>query len=349
MSDSACTPIAKSRQFRRLPLANSTNSTSISVDSTALKKSTSTAVDAAAIENNRGVDSNSNHDVNQFTPVSRAAPRPAVAASAPTNLKKNGKNLKNGSFSTDLCTPVGSAQRPMEIVSALTVDRVRAHFVTKSSPFGPLLPSPAGGRKYSQAALLMLKNSPLIHAATGDDVPVGPWSPGRVTRPARANVGSARADESVKNLSALFEASTIETKPLQVEQKEEQDDDEEEQQQQPVQPPTVDSPASPLTAECIEKRQKQIDITKQTPIYLAYVNRRSRAERVPSDPRTPRVTQRCSKRAWLGQLAKWRRDLHALSSTTSSTPSTPLKPLTLEMAATAREFSPAHDLAMPTS
>lgn len=347
MTDSACTPIAKQRQSRRLPLANSTNSTTTIADSSALKKPSAAANRAAGVEN---CTVDSNQAVNQFTPTSRAVPRPAVA-SAPTNLKKNEKNPKNGSFFNDLCTPVGSAQRPMEIVSALTVDRVRAHFVTKSSPFGPLLPLPAGGRKYSQAALLILKHSPLIHA--GDDVPVGPWSPGRVTRSARPAVSNARVDDSVKNLSALFEASTIEaTKPTEVEEEEEGVEVEVEEKQEPIQAPTptADSPAPSLTAECIEKRQKQIDITKQTPIYLAYVNRRSRAERIPSDPRTPRVTQRCSKRAWLGQLAKWRRDLHALSNATStSSPSTPLKPLTLAAAASAREFSPAQDLAMPTS
>lgn len=94
---------------------------------------------------------------------------------------------------------------------------------------------------------------------------------------------AAASAASVKNLSALFDAARAEP---------EGDED--------------------VSAASVARRSKQIELTKQTPIYQSFVARRAPAERLPSDPRTPRVTQRCSKRAWLGQVSKWRKELHAL-------------------------------------
>ena len=69
----------------------------------------------------------------------------------------------------------------------------------------------------------------------------------------------------------------------------------------------------------LSQRQKQIDYGKNTSGYARYrrlvpVDRRRRRGAVDGEgrrhPRTPDVHQQCSKRSWMGQLRKWRQDLH---------------------------------------
>ena len=67
----------------------------------------------------------------------------------------------------------------------------------------------------------------------------------------------------------------------------------------------------------LKQRQKQIDIGKQSDSYKKYLQlvpkckRRFRG-RIPVDPRTPDITQKCSKRSFDGQLKVWKRQIHAL-------------------------------------
>jgi hypothetical protein len=312
------TPIFGSRQkqqLRRVALADSTNKRSTTTAAAPSKGPTATD---HATESNVSI--TQQQCAESTTPLPR---RPVATAASESHVFQN----RNGSFEP-MSTPIARASA---VVSVLTVDRVRAPFMQSHSI--PLLPSPARAsgatRQYSQEALLVLKNSPLIRVGEDSQVPVGPWSPGRVNRPTRAPAHAAQ-QQAAKNLSALFEAST-ETEPeLEPEPKEP------EQQQQDEQPDEQPDEQQDEQA-ALQRRQKQIDITKQSDVYLAYVGRRSRDQRLPSDPRTPRVTQRCSKRAWLGQLAKWRRDLHALAN--GQLPS-PLKPLSAD-AANSRTFTPS--------
>jgi hypothetical protein len=315
---------SRTKQMRRVALADSTNTTA-SRSATVLNKPTTEG-------NQSNISNQSLQNQQNFTstPLPRRAP---AAASESRILRKF-----NGSFG-EMSTPTA---RPSAIVSVLTVDRVRAPLMHSHSHSIPLLPSPAArsgaARQYSQEALLMLKDSPLIRVGEESEVPVGPWSPGRVNRPARVPIAANKQQsDSVKNLSALFEASTIQDQ-------EEEEEEEHHQKQESIkedQDPMAEQP-SDVTDDnndeqsALLRRQRQIDITKQSTVYLAYVGRRPRDQRLPSDPRTPRVTQRCSKRAWLGQLAKWRRDLHALA---NDQPLSPLKPLSPE-AANSREFTP---------
>ena len=65
----------------------------------------------------------------------------------------------------------------------------------------------------------------------------------------------------------------------------------------------------------LEQRRKQIALGKATPGYQRYLRLVPKARRrfdgkVPLDPMTPRVHQKCSKRSWDGQVRKWRRLLH---------------------------------------
>eukprot|EP00884_Botryococcus_braunii_P006033 jgi/Botrbrau1/15430/Bobra.43_2s0056.2 len=65
-------------------------------------------------------------------------------------------------------------------------------------------------------------------------------------------------------------------------------------------------------------RQKQIDYGKNTLGYQLYIQTVPRSKRrslhdglVPIDPMTPDIRRSCSKRAFAGQVMKWRRMLHA--------------------------------------
>jgi hypothetical protein len=63
----------------------------------------------------------------------------------------------------------------------------------------------------------------------------------------------------------------------------------------------------------LDQRQKQIDFGYASPghqRYIAEIPKDERISRDPHHPKTPRKTQKCSKRSWDGQVRKWRRDLH---------------------------------------
>jgi len=60
----------------------------------------------------------------------------------------------------------------------------------------------------------------------------------------------------------------------------------------------------------LAQRQKQVDYGKNTIGYQKYVDQIPRKKRSLTDPRTPDISQKCSKRSWDGQVRKWRRLLH---------------------------------------
>ncbi len=67
----------------------------------------------------------------------------------------------------------------------------------------------------------------------------------------------------------------------------------------------------------LKQRQKQIDIGKQSDSYKKYLalvpkSKRRFRGRIPVDPRTPDITQKCSKRGFDGQIKVWKRQIHAL-------------------------------------
>ena len=80
--------------------------------------------------------------------------------------------------------------------------------------------------------------------------------------------------------------------------------------------PPVSAPPSPATVRRrLEQRQKQLDIGKATAAYSTYLlhvplSARLESRRQAGHPLTPRKAQSCSKRAWDGQVRKWRRQLH---------------------------------------
>jgi len=69
-------------------------------------------------------------------------------------------------------------------------------------------------------------------------------------------------------------------------------------------------PVSTLGQQRIIQRQRQIDYGHRTVGYMRYILEVPKESRKPDHPRTPKKSQRCSKRSWDGQLKKWRRDLH---------------------------------------
>jgi len=69
----------------------------------------------------------------------------------------------------------------------------------------------------------------------------------------------------------------------------------------------------------LSQRQKQIKIGKDSEIYKKYIqlvpkSKRRRRGRIPIDPCTPDIHQKCSKRSFDGQVKAWKRQLHALYS-----------------------------------
>jgi len=60
----------------------------------------------------------------------------------------------------------------------------------------------------------------------------------------------------------------------------------------------------------LKQRQKQVDYGKNTIGYARFAEMVPRKKRTLEDPRTPDVSQKCSKRSWDGQVRKWRRLLH---------------------------------------
>jgi len=61
----------------------------------------------------------------------------------------------------------------------------------------------------------------------------------------------------------------------------------------------------------LSQRQKQIDYGKNTVGYENFIKLITKEKRLKEHPRTPDKYQVCSKRAWDGQVRKWRRQLHA--------------------------------------
>jgi len=61
----------------------------------------------------------------------------------------------------------------------------------------------------------------------------------------------------------------------------------------------------------LSQRQKQIDYGKNTVGYENFIKLIPKDKRLKEHPRTPDKYQVCSKRAWDGQVRKWRRQLHA--------------------------------------
>eukprot|EP00742_Colponemidia_sp_Colp-10_P002115 GILJ01002259.1.p1 GENE.GILJ01002259.1~~GILJ01002259.1.p1 ORF type:complete len:406 (-),score=37.07 GILJ01002259.1:446-1663(-) len=85
-----------------------------------------------------------------------------------------------------------------------------------------------------------------------------------------------------------------------------------------------DSPVSrdEMNPHRLGQRQKQIDLGKQTEEYKRYQSLVERDKRDSKEcwgkhPVTPDIRQSCSKRAWEGQVRKWRRLLHAYYDATS--------------------------------
>ena len=63
--------------------------------------------------------------------------------------------------------------------------------------------------------------------------------------------------------------------------------------------------------EIVKKRQKQIDIGKNTLSYGNYIQSVPRDQRIPSEhPQTPNKHQKCSTRSWDGQIKQWKSLLH---------------------------------------
>ncbi|KAF2069302.1 hypothetical protein CYY_009383 [Polysphondylium violaceum] len=60
----------------------------------------------------------------------------------------------------------------------------------------------------------------------------------------------------------------------------------------------------------LKARQKQIDYGKNTIGYDNYTSQVPKHTRAKEHPKTPDRNQKCSRRSWLGQIKKWRRELH---------------------------------------
>jgi hypothetical protein len=58
-----------------------------------------------------------------------------------------------------------------------------------------------------------------------------------------------------------------------------------------------------------QQRERQIEITKASKGYHAYIAKVSKAHRSHNDPQTPTGREMCSKRQFDGKLLKWRKML----------------------------------------
>ncbi|XP_032222699.1 histone RNA hairpin-binding protein isoform X2 [Nematostella vectensis] len=75
--------------------------------------------------------------------------------------------------------------------------------------------------------------------------------------------------------------------------------------------PTVSNKSMETDLHKLEKRQKQIDIGKNTVAYGRFSAQIPREKRAKEDPSTPDKFQQCSTRSWVGQVRVWRRRLHS--------------------------------------
>mmetsp|Transcript_6611 Transcript_6611/g.11487 ORF Transcript_6611/g.11487 Transcript_6611/m.11487 type:complete len:356 (+) Transcript_6611:56-1123(+) len=219
--------------------------------------------------------------------------------------------------------------------------RARVNTPVRSSPAPTRLVTPSsmfgvpGGNTYSVDLLRRLSNSPIVQQlSTHRSVPVGPWSPQHVlsdkseTDSDSDNDHNSQSCSVVLNLTNRFNAVssesatplTTDTAPV-----------------TPASPPATITPPTTATVpveqksteitpqavpaipkskkrefskEFLAKRNKQIEFGKDSLSYQMYLLKRPVKERLPSDPRTPRLDQACSKRAWNGRVRRWRRDLH---------------------------------------
>ena len=60
----------------------------------------------------------------------------------------------------------------------------------------------------------------------------------------------------------------------------------------------------------LSRRRRSIACVKITPKYKRYRLKVRKCDRRCGDPQTPRINPNRSKRAWLGQIAKWQKALH---------------------------------------
>ncbi|GAM28705.1 hypothetical protein SAMD00019534_118810 [Acytostelium subglobosum LB1] len=60
----------------------------------------------------------------------------------------------------------------------------------------------------------------------------------------------------------------------------------------------------------LKARQKEIDYGKNTIGYDKYLEAVPKRNREKHHPKTPDIHQRCSRRSWVGQIKKWRKELH---------------------------------------
>lgn len=127
----------------------------------------------------------------------------------------------------------------------------------------------------------------------------------------------------------------------------------------PSSPLSVSSPSSTVTTPSgkqrnvetdehrLAQRVKQIEYGKRTQGYVNYIAQVPRKQRGASDPRTPDTTQRCSKRAWDGQVRKWRRLLHAFDDAGSD--SSGAEPCTVDSAESGDESDELASLSASSS
>eukprot|EP01132_Coremiostelium_polycephalum_P011388 gene11388-13947_t len=74
----------------------------------------------------------------------------------------------------------------------------------------------------------------------------------------------------------------------------------------------------------LKSRQKDIDFGKNTKGYDNYIKLVPKESREKNHPRTPDKFQRCSRRSWVGQIKKWRKELHKFDLSSDGVPTTDL-------------------------
>lgn len=74
-----------------------------------------------------------------------------------------------------------------------------------------------------------------------------------------------------------------------------------------------ETPVTETPAQILERRNKQIEMCKNTAMYKRYLEEVPKESRgtVRKHPRTPDPTKKCSSRLWDGLMSSWRKNLHA--------------------------------------